>query len=224
MTTPSTVLFDLDLTLCVRNQSEERLLADAFCHAGVEQYCTPADLAAVVDDVPTATHDVEFYQFCLENAAERLGTDSTGVRVVARAYDDLLDHSDVSLLPGAEAALQFARESGHVGLVTNGSRNTQLEKMAALGIEDAFDVTLFADPDDGVHPKPETVLFERALAALDASPREAIHVGDSLAADVAGANAAGIDSVWVPYEEGVHASERSPTHTLETLGELGTIL
>lgn len=219
-----TVLFDLDLTLCVRNQSEERLLASAFDLAGVEQYCTPADLAAVVDDVPTATHDVEFYRFCLEAAAERLGTDSTGARAVARAYDDLLDHSDVSFLPGAEAALQLARASGHVGLVTNGSRRTQLEKLAALGIEDAFDVTLFADPDNGVHPKPDTVPFERALAALDASPGEAIHVGDSLAADVAGANAAGIDSVWVPYEGTVQAGEHSPTHTLETLGELETVL
>lgn len=224
MTTPSTVFFDLDLTLCVGNQSERRLLADAFSHAGVEQYCTIGDLTAVVDDVPTATSDVEFYQFCLEAVADRTDADPAGAGAVARAYDDLLDHSDVSFLPGAEAALELTRRTGHVGLVTNGSRGTQLEKMNALGIADAFDVAVYADPDNGIHPKPDTIPFERALAALDAEPTSAIHVGDSLAADVAGAHAAGLDSVWVPYEGRDHAGDHSPTHTLETLGELETVL
>lgn len=224
MTTPSTVFFDLDLTLCERNQSEERLLADAFETAGVDRYCTPADLAAVVDDVPTATSDVEFYRFCLEAAAERLDADPSGAGSVARAYDDLVDHSDVSFLPGAAVALERARESCHVGLVTNGSRETQLQKLEALGIADAFDVAVYADPDNGIHPKPETIPFEHALAALDADPAGAIHVGDSLAADVAGAHAAGLDSVWVPHGDGTGAGDHSPTHTLETLGEFETVL
>ena len=224
MTTPSTVLFDLDLTLCERTQSQDELLADSFATAGVEQYCRPADLAAVVDDVPTATSDVEFYRFCLEAAAERLGADSASAGAVARAYDELLDHSAVSFLPGAEAALELARESGRVGLVTNGSRETQLEKLEALGIADAFDVAVYADPDNGIHPKPKTVPFERALSALNADPDGAIHVGDSLAADVAGAHAAGLDSVWVPYDSPDEAGDHSPTHTLETLAEFETVL
>ena len=223
MTIRSTVFFDLDLTLCDRNQSEQRLLADAFETAGIEQYCTMDDLAAVVDDVPTATSDVEFYQFCLEAAAEQLGADASGAGTIAQLYHDLLDHSDVSFLPGAEAALDVAREIGNVGLVTNGSRETQLEKLNALGIEDIFDVAVYADPDNGVHPKPHTVPFEHALSALGADPAAAIHVGDSLAADVAGAHAAGLDSVWVPYQHGEMPGDHSPTHTLESLGEFESV-
>lgn len=225
MTTPSTVFFDLDLTLCELNQSQDELLATAFETVGIEQYCEIGDLASVVDDVPTATSDVEFYQYCLEAVADRRGIDATASAAIARAYDDLLDHSDVSFLPGAETALDYAREVGDVGLVTNGSRETQLEKLEALGIADVFDVAIYADPDNGVHPKPETIPFEMALSAIGADPSEAIHVGDSLTADVAGAHAAGLDSVWVPYPYGERpqASDHSPTHTLESLGEFETI-
>lgn len=224
MTAQSTVFFDLDLTLCDRNQSEQRLLTEAFEMAGVEQYCTMDDLATVIDDVPTATSDVEFYQYCLEAAAEQLGADESGAGTVAQLYDELLDHSDVSFLPGGEAALDLAREVGDVGLVTNGSRETQLEKLEALGISDAFDVAVYADPDNGVHPKPHTVPFERALSVLDADPTDAIHVGDSLAADVAGAHAAGLDSVWVPYRHEERPGAHSPTHTLESLEEFEAVL
>jgi len=45
--------------------------------------------------------------------------------------------------------------------------------------------------------KPRREIFEAALAGLDASPAEAIHVGDNLDADVAGAAALGIRTVWV---------------------------
>jgi putative hydrolase of the HAD superfamily len=45
--------------------------------------------------------------------------------------------------------------------------------------------------------KPAGELFAAALALAGASAQEAIHVGDSLEEDIAGARAAGIDAVWV---------------------------
>jgi putative hydrolase of the HAD superfamily len=43
--------------------------------------------------------------------------------------------------------------------------------------------------------KPDPAIFEPALALAGCSPWEAIHVGDTVAEDVAGARAAGIDSL-----------------------------
>jgi putative hydrolase of the HAD superfamily len=43
--------------------------------------------------------------------------------------------------------------------------------------------------------KPDPVIFARALALAGARPSECLHVGDSLAEDVAGARAAGIEAV-----------------------------
>lgn len=45
--------------------------------------------------------------------------------------------------------------------------------------------------------KPSPAIFRQALDALGLAADEVVHVGDSLTADVAGAHAAGIRSVWV---------------------------
>lgn len=217
---PSATVFDLDLTLCEHDQDAEDLLARTFERVGVEQFCTPADLAAVTDEIPDAEGDTEFFQYCFEATAERAGADSTAARELALAHDDLIDHSAVSFLPGAEAAIDAARDVGPVTLVTNGSRETQTEKLRALGLADAFDAAVFCDPANGIDPKPDPVPFERALSTVDAAPDETLVIGDSLASDVAGANALGMTSVWVPYDDHSGGGDHSPDHTLNSLADL----
>ncbi|MFW5903487.1 MAG: HAD family hydrolase [Halolamina sp.] len=218
------VLFDLDRTLCVGTQDEDELLRRAFDRAGVEQYCSIADLVAVSEDLPTAESDVEFYELGLRAVAEETVADPDDAPAVARAYDDLVDHSAVEFRPGAPAALEAATESYAVGLVTNGGRETQTTKLDALGIADAFDAAVFADPANGVEPKPDPEPFRRALSALDVAPENALHVGDSLSCDVAGANRFGLPSVWVPFEDETHGGGPTPTYVLDSPGDLPAIL
>jgi putative hydrolase of the HAD superfamily len=45
--------------------------------------------------------------------------------------------------------------------------------------------------------KPATAIFERALALAQVGPGAAVHVGDNLEEDVAGARAAGIEAVFI---------------------------
>lgn len=45
--------------------------------------------------------------------------------------------------------------------------------------------------------KPRPEIFEAVAAGLGLAPRELLHVGDSLGADVAGARAVGMKTVWV---------------------------
>lgn len=45
--------------------------------------------------------------------------------------------------------------------------------------------------------KPRREIFEAALSGLGAAPEECVHVGDSLQADVAGAAALGMRTVWI---------------------------
>ncbi|HEX8121614.1 MAG TPA: HAD-IA family hydrolase [Solirubrobacteraceae bacterium] len=59
-------------------------------------------------------------------------------------------------------------------------------------------------------PKPDPLIFRRALDVAGAQPAEALHVGDSVAFDVEGARAAGIEPVLVVRDgaappEGVRA-------------------
>ncbi|WP_435335351.1 HAD family hydrolase [Haloarchaeobius sp. TZWWS8] len=225
MASPATVLFDLDLTLCVSEQDRDALLSQTFDEVGIEQFCDPADLGAVVPTLPTAQTELEFYENVFTAAAQQLDAGEVPARALAHAHADLVDHSAVRFREGAEEALAAAREhADRVGLVTNGGKESQTTKMESLGIADAFDAAVFVDPRNGIDPKPAAAPFERALDALDADPSETVHVGDSLHSDVAGANAMGIDSVWVPYDEASELGDHEPTYRLDSVGELATVL
>ena len=56
--------------------------------------------------------------------------------------------------------------------------------------------------------KPAPVIYAAALEMLQLPPTDVVAVGDSLAHDIAGAAAAGIDSVFVAG--GIHAAECLP--------------
>lgn len=211
-----TVLFDLDSTLCQPRRSRDAILAEAFERASVTPYCTADDLSAVTVDVPAAESNSEFYTSCLEAVAERKGIDETHAPAIARAYDSIVDRFNVEFVPGVETVLRTLSDQT-LGLVTNGGRYTQQEKLDQLGIQDAFDALVFATPEKGL--KPEPYPFECALQELDATPNETVHVGDSLHADVAGANAMGIGSVWIPQTSSAN-EEITPDLTLDTVADL----
>lgn len=82
-----------------------------------------------------------------------------------------------------------------VGVITNGPADAQSEKLQVVGLIDRFDV-IITSADAGVL-KPDRLIFSQALARLGVEGASAWHVGDSLVADVGGANAAGLVSVWI---------------------------
>lgn len=223
MTGYDAICFDLDSTLCESTQDGATLLETAFDRAGVDPFCDRADLRAAVPALPAADSDREFFELLFAEVADRTGADPTLAPDLADGWLAANDPAAVEFRPGAEAALEIARDIGSVGLITNGGRETQTKKLESLGIVDAFDVTVFTDPADGVHPKPDAAPFERALGALSVEPIDAVHVGDSLHADVAGANAMGMDSAWVDLGHGT-SGEHRPTYELPSLEAFETIV
>ncbi|SDQ29246.1 HAD family hydrolase [Natronobacterium texcoconense] len=222
------ICFDLDRTLCEPTQDATALLESAFDRAGVEQFCTPVDLRAVLPSLPVAETEREFHELLFREVADRAGTDRTiresAVSSLTTAYLELRDPTAVAFRPGAAAALEYARDRGRVGLITNGGRKTQSRKLQALGIEDAFDVRVFTEPSAGIYPKPNAEPFEYALGKLGVEPADTIHVGDSPYADIAGANAMGIDSALVDAGDGADATDHQPTYELSSLSALESIV
>lgn len=223
-TAPTTVLFDLDDTLCEHRHSLDDRLTAAADHAGIALPFDAGAMRAAFADVPTAATAHEFYTYLFAAAARRAGGDPSLAARLATAYGATNDPAAVRFRPGAVHALAAVRDRDvAVGLVTNGGRATQSAKLDALGIQGAFDVRVFATPDRGL--KPSAYPFRRALAALDADPARTLYVGNSLRADVAGANRQGLRSVWFPT-----AAERTPDprpapdHTLDSLAELPALL
>jgi putative hydrolase of the HAD superfamily len=92
-------------------------------------------------------------------------------------------------------ALAAARERGQRLVVVSNWDVSLHGVLRGLGLEQLVDGVL-TSAEVGVR-KPAPAIFERALALAGAGAGEAVHVGDSLDDDVAGARAAGIEAVLV---------------------------
>jgi HAD superfamily hydrolase (TIGR01549 family) len=97
-------------------------------------------------------------------------------------------------MAGAAALLAAVRQRAGVGVVSNNLLDEQQDKLRACGL-DRFVDALVVSEEAGIS-KPDPAIFRIALERLDCAPEDAVMVGDSWSADVAGARAAGIRAVW----------------------------
>jgi len=223
------VCFDLDSTLSVSEQSDADIHAAVFDRVDVEPFFSPADVRAVDStDLPTAHSDREFYEHLYRAVCADVNEDPVHAPALAEATLDVVDETAVRFREGAEAALSEARDRYEVGLITNGGEPTQRAKLDRLGIDGAFDATVFCDPIEGIEPKPDPAPFERALDALDARAERTLYVGDQHAPDVVGAQNVGLQTAWVPLVRHGTAHpddpDPAPTHRLDSMAELATVL
>jgi len=137
-----------------------------------------------------------------------------GVKVSAQQAAGLLEAIYVSGEAGGKAAYPDARRTldellrrgFKLGIVTNrafGGRRFR-EDLAAAGLD--VDWAAVAVSVEVGYLKPHPEIFKRALADLSVGAAQALMVGNSLAEDVAGAQALGIDAAWkrcAPDAEGV---------------------
>ena len=221
-----TVLFDLDGTLLTYDQDPEAVMAETYDRAGVEPFCEVGDLWSLADRVGDVDDDHEFLTELWGVAADRYDgpTDRAVHESLARANEIATDHSAVSLRPGAEAALSAVADGGHgVGVVTNGSRRTQMQKLDALSLHDHFETVVYAGEDTA--PKPDREPFDLALSRLDGRPSTSLYVGNSLEHDVVGAQRAGLRVAWLPgpYDP-AEPDPHAPDHHLRSLADLPNVL
>ncbi|WES64985.1 HAD family hydrolase [Microbacter sp. GSS18] len=125
-----------------------------------------------------------------------LGVDDPAVVERAVAMHMAAEEESHTLYEESADVLAALRERGLLlGLITNGASDLQRAKIRAAGIEDAFD-TVLVSGELGVL-KPTEEIFQQGLRRLDVAASEALHVGDNLESDVAGARGAGLRAVWV---------------------------
>ena len=97
------------------------------------------------------------------------------------------------IYPDAEEVLQNL--PGKKGLVTNGPRLDQWQKIEKFGLSRYFD-TIVISGEVGV-AKPNPQIFYRALSSINSSPAESFYVGDVEKLDVIGAKNAGLTSILI---------------------------
>jgi putative hydrolase of the HAD superfamily len=232
MRSPEVLCFDLDETL-LDGRRFGRSIADT-CARVAER--TPnvgsarlrrANRAAFAQLGPRALDDWTFGRLSgaeLSHAVWRqtlrdCGIDDDAlVQCASRVHRELARRSYCVFDDGAQVLAALGESALPVALVTNGASDTQREKLTALGILDAFDVVVISG-ETGI-AKPDERAFLPVLEAAGCDAEAVWHVGDSLANDVAGANAAGMTSVWLNRSGMPAQGSRRPSLAISSLTEL----
>ena len=125
----------------------------------------------------------------------------------AHAREAMLGSLEFKPFPDALPALAQLAEDGHVVVIVSNWDCSLPDWLGPTGLlERVAGVVTSADAGAA---KPDRRIFERGLELAGARPEEAVHVGDSVENDVAGARALGIRAVLVARDgaapEGVEA-------------------
>jgi HAD superfamily hydrolase (TIGR01509 family) len=97
-------------------------------------------------------------------------------------------------IEGAAALLERLRRDARIAIVSNNTRDEQLGKLRACGLDHLVDAVVVWE--DVRIAKPDPAMFQVALERVGATASDAVVLGDSWQADVLGAAAAGIRAVW----------------------------
>ncbi|EJE4186013.1 HAD-IA family hydrolase [Vibrio parahaemolyticus] len=127
-----------------------------------------------------------------------------------------------TFFPGVKEMLTDLRKHYKLVVITNGPIFSQHPKLKATQMDEWVDHIIVGgeEPEE----KPAASIFQKALNLVDIKPEEALHIGDSLAADIAGANNMGILSVWVNATGASNPTEITPNFEIRETVELKEIL
>lgn len=211
------ILFDLDDTLVQYQRSPGELLRASFETLGSERLFTVEEYYARYDEFAEKCNSMdELRSECFAALADDNGYERQLGRDVAATFSDERDQTNVELLPAVSRVLNELSRDHRLAIVTNGAPDAQRQKIDAVNLDRWVETTVIAGHD--TPPKPDPEPFERAVQSLDATPETAVHVGDSLETDVAGASAAGLDSIWISDSD--DADGHAPTYQFDSIDEL----
>ena len=125
--------------------------------------------------------------------------------------------------------LETLRASGRrLGIISNASDDEDVQKLVdQAGIRPYFDFILSSAAFG--RRKPGSDIFKQALSYWDIIPDQAVMVGDTLSADILGANWLGIVSIWIRRrvntpENQAKLADIQPWVIIDTLAELPDLL
>jgi putative hydrolase of the HAD superfamily len=213
------VVFDLDGTLLDRRRSFERFVRD--------QWARLRHILRTVDEEEYVQTLIELDRDGYAPRKELFTGMIAHFELPYGLAKDLLDDYRAGfpaaclLFPDAVQTLSSLRAAGlKLGMITNGSVRMQSGKLECLALSPMFDTILISHAEGISKPNPQ--LFLRAVERLDANPARAAFVGDHLEVDVAGARAAGMQTIWRRDPSVSRMVEADAV--IEELGDLLTLL
>lgn len=148
-----------------------------------------------------------------------LGVQADATAVNAQYFTAL--SSKGYLLDGALPFIEELKKRGKVFLITNGTPVAQYGRLDSLGIREKFDGVFVSDEIGAA--KPSKKFFDYVLSVTGAAPKTCLVIGDSLSSDIAGAENAGLHSVWY-NPSGMSGVGFHPTYEARSYEEILEIL
>jgi HAD superfamily hydrolase (TIGR01509 family) len=155
----------------------------------------------------------------------------------AASQDEMLELEEcmwAAAIPKAAAAdgaidtLMLLRDAGiRTGIVSYADTRVFRGLLNQTGLAGLTDVELCSEEAESCKPHPS--IFLQALAAIDTAPANALFVGDSIDADIVGANRVGMRTALLSGREfnlGTHQTtepEEKPTHRITNLIEVANL-
>jgi putative hydrolase of the HAD superfamily len=198
------VLFDLDDTLFDhRGCAREALAAVQGCHDRFRsmpfdalerahaRFLEELHADVMLGRVPLETARIERFRRLL--AAMDVPSGEGLAARIATTYRDTY-RTARRAVSGAPALLAAIRSHARIAIVSNNLLEEQQEKLRTCGLDEFVDALVVSE--EAGTSKPDPAIFRLALDRLHALSGDAVMVGDSWAADVVGARAAGIRAIW----------------------------
>ncbi|ELB2149798.1 HAD-IA family hydrolase [Vibrio parahaemolyticus] len=232
------IFFDMDETLCGTSQAD-KAAGQKFAAWIQQTYPQVSDPQAFLQRYLRGVYkklNAEFPQLVAllpDENAFRCGLIQTilaenGIHIdaeqaqQAQHYFDSARMGAFTFFPGVKEMLTDLRKHYKLVVITNGPIFSQHPKLKATQMDEWVDHIIVGgeEPEE----KPAASIFQKALNLVDVKPEEALHIGDSLAADIAGANNMGILSVWVNATGASNPTEITPNFEIRETVELKEIL
>ena len=142
---------------------------------------------------------------------------------IALRYQDYISLQGQSF-PGAEEMLAELVQVGYqIYGATNGVTAIQEGRMAHSTIAPYFKEVFISEQLQTQKPDPD--FFEKVGQRIPGFRKEqTLMIGDSLSADIAGGNAAGIDTVWYNPVHLENASQVMPTYEVDSYSKILALL
>jgi haloacid dehalogenase superfamily, subfamily IA, variant 3 with third motif having DD or ED/haloacid dehalogenase superfamily, subfamily IA, variant 1 with third motif having Dx(3-4)D or Dx(3-4)E len=207
------VLFDLGSTLIYSAHDQNwgavmpRMQADLLAHLNTHGYALAPEaffsrLRAnyAVFDQQRQSDWVEYTaSYLIATTLADLGAPAPAPDVLAEAVKAYFAYSETLYepMPGAHATLRELQAAGlRLGLISNASDAGNVQRLIDnAGLREYFDPILISAAVGLRKPNPR--IFQLALTAWGLPPAAVVMVGDTLGADILGAQLAGLRHVWL---------------------------
>jgi HAD superfamily hydrolase (TIGR01509 family) len=119
----------------------------------------------------------------------------------------------------AQSVLEKLRAKYKLGIVSNFAIPECVDKLLEKhGLDRLFDVVVVSATVNKRKPSPE--IFQKALEKLGVNAENAVFVGDTADADILGAKAAGMKTIFIERRMQKEAKKACPDLTIKSLSEL----